>query len=60
VHVRLYNEAKPENRARGEEVADSFEAASAMLGDLAAALSIPQTHIKISVRMENVREGTRH
>jgi protein-disulfide isomerase len=60
VHVRLYHEAKPENRAWGEEVADSFEAASAILGDLASALSIPQTNIKISVRMENVREGTRH
>ena len=60
VHVRLYHQAKPENRAWGEEVADSFETASAMLGDLAAAYSIPQTHITISVRMENAREGTRH
>ena len=60
MHVRLYHEAKPANRAWGEELADSFETASAMLGDLAAAYSIPQTHITISVRMENVREGTRH
>ena len=60
VHVRLYDQAKPENGAWGEEVADSFEAASAMLDDLAAAYSIPQTHITISVRMENAKEGTRH
>jgi len=60
VQVRLYHQSKPENGAWGEEVADSFEIASAMLGDLAAAYSIPQTHITISVRMENAREGTRH
>ena len=60
VQVRLYHQTKPENRAWGEEVADSFETASAMLGDLAAAYSIPQSHITISVLMENAREGTRH
>src|ERR1700751_4846963 len=60
VHVRLYHQSKPANGAWGEEVADSFETASAMLGDLAAVYSIPQTHITISVRMENAREGTRH
>jgi hypothetical protein len=60
VQVRLYHEAKPENRAWGEEVADSFETVSAMLGDLATAYSIPQTHVKISLLMENAREGTRH
>jgi hypothetical protein len=31
-----------------------------MLGDLAAAYSIPQTHIEITLRMENSRDGTRH
>ena len=60
VQVRLSHEAEPENRAWGEEIADSFEAASAMLGDLAAAYSIPQTHIKITLRLENSRDGTRH
>jgi hypothetical protein len=60
VQVRLSHEAEPEKRAWGEEIADSFEAASAMLGDLAAAYSIPQTHIEITLRLENSRDGTRH
>ena len=60
VQVRLSHEAEPENRAWGEETADSFEAASAMLGDLAAIYSIPQTHIAITLRLENSRDGTRH
>jgi hypothetical protein len=60
VQVRLYHEAEPENRAWAEEIADSFETASAMLGDLAAAYSIPQTHIEIILRLENSRDGTRH
>jgi hypothetical protein len=60
VQVRLSHEAEPENRAWGEEIADSFETASAMLGDLAAGYGIPQTHIEIVLRMENARDGTRH
>jgi hypothetical protein len=60
VQIRLSHETKPGNRAWGEERADSFEAASAMLGDLAANFSIPQTHIEISLRLENARDGTRH
>jgi len=60
VQVRLYDEAKPEKGVWGEENAESIEAASAMLDELAAAYSIPQARIKISVRMQNAREGTRH
>jgi hypothetical protein len=60
VQVRLYHEAKPENCAWGEETANSFETASAMLGDLAASFAIPQSHVKISVRMANSRDATRH
>jgi len=60
VQVRLSHEAEPENRAWGEEIADSFETASAMLDDLAAGYGIPQTHIEIILRMENARDGTRH
>ena len=60
VQVRLSHEAEPENRAWGEEIADSFETASAMLGDLAAGYGIPQAHIEIILRMENARDGTRH
>jgi hypothetical protein len=60
VQVRLSHETEPENSAWGEEIADSFETASAMLGDLAAAYSIPQTHVEIILRLENSRDGTRH
>jgi hypothetical protein len=60
VQVRLYHEAEPENRAWAEEVADSFEEASDMLGDLAAAYAIPQTHVEITLRLENSQDGTRH
>jgi hypothetical protein len=60
VQVRLSHEAEPGNRAWGEETADSFEMASDMLGDLAAVYSIPRTHIEITLRLENLRDGTRH
>ncbi len=60
VQVRLYHEAKPEKGVWGEEIAASFEAASAMLGELAGAYSIPQARINIRVRMGNPRESTRH
>jgi hypothetical protein len=60
VQVRLSHDAEPKNRAWGEEIADSFETASAMLGDLATLFSIPQTNIEITLRLENARDGTRH
>ncbi len=60
VQVRLYDEAKPEMGVWGEETAESIEAASAMLGELAATYSIPQARINIRVRMANLRDGTRH
>jgi hypothetical protein len=60
VQVKLYDEARPENGVWGEEIAESIEAASAMLDELAAAYEIPQARIKIQVRMANAREGTRH
>ena len=60
LQVRLSHETKPENRAWGEEIADTFEMASTMLGDLAVAYSIPQTNIEITLRLENARDGTRH
>ena len=60
VQVRLYDEAKPEKGLWGEETAESIEAASAMLDEVAAAYSIPQARIKIRVRMANAKEGTWH
>jgi len=60
VQVTLFNEAKPEHAACGEEVADSFETASALLDALAAAFAIPQARVKIRIRMDNPADGTRH
>ena len=60
VQVRLYDQTKPENAAWGEEVTDSVESASMLVGALAAEFSIPQARIKIEIRMNNMRHGTRH
>ena len=60
VQVTLFNEAKPEQAACGEEVADSFETASALLDALAAAFAIPQERVKIRIRMDNPADGTQH
>jgi hypothetical protein len=60
VQVRLYNDAKPENGAWGEEIVDSFEAASQVVSALAAEFSIFPNRIKMEIRMSNLTEGTRH
>jgi|SRR6266849_1582209 hypothetical protein len=60
VQVRLYDPMKPENAAWGEEIADSVETASMLVGALAAEFSIPQGRIKIEIRMNNMTHGTRH
>jgi len=60
VQVRLYNQARPENAAWGEEIADSLETASTLVAALAAEFSIPQARIKIDIRMHNIRDGTQH
>ena len=60
VQARLYHQEKSESGAWGEEVADSFETASKLVGVLAAEFSIQQSHIKIEVRMLGMTNGTRH
>jgi hypothetical protein len=60
VLVRLYDDARPENAAWGEEIADSVETASMLVEALAAEFSIPQARIKIEIRMSNLTTGTRH
>ena len=60
VQVRLYNHARPENAVWGEEMADSVETASNLVGALAAEFSIPQARIQIEIRMSNLTDGTRH
>jgi hypothetical protein len=60
IQVRLYDQARPENVAWGEEIADSVETASMLITALATEFSIPQEHIKIELRMNNAEKGTRH
>lgn len=60
VHVKLYDHRKPENAVWGEEVADSVETASTLVGALAAEFSIPQERIRIEIRLNNMVGGTRH
>ena len=60
VQVRLYDRTKPDNAAWGEEIADSVETASMLVGALAAEFSIPQARIEIEIRMNNMTSGTRH
>jgi len=60
VQVSLYNPAKQQNRAQGEEIADTLETASMLIAALAAEFSIPQARIKIEILMQKVADGTRH
>jgi hypothetical protein len=60
VQVRLYDRTKPDNAAWGEEIADSVETASILVGALAAEFSIPPARIEIEIRMNNISSGTRH
>ena len=57
---RLYNELTPRNAAWSEEIADSFGCASMLVSALAAGFSIPETCIKLEIRMHHVTDGTRH
>jgi len=60
VRIRLHHETKPASAAWGEEISDSLETASELLHSLAAKFSIPQSRVNIRLRLENLRDGTRH
>ena len=60
VSVRLQNHLKPNEAAWGEQVADSIEMASSMIGGLAVEFSIAQEFISVDIRMDNFRDGTLH
>jgi hypothetical protein len=47
VRVRLYNQAKQQNSAHGEEIADTSETTSKLIAACAAEFSIPQACIKL-------------
>jgi hypothetical protein len=60
IKVKLYNETRPRNTAWGEEIADSIETASRLIGALAEHFSIPKSCIEIEMQMDDLRAGTRH
>ena len=60
VQVRLSSHVQPHKDAWGEEIADTFETASALITALADRFSIPQAGIKIEIRMQTITDGTLH
>ena len=60
VQVRLYKGLRPEHAAWGEEIADSLETAARLIEMLAERFSIPQSRIKIKMRMRDVKSAIRH
>jgi hypothetical protein len=60
VRLRVYHTETPGRGACGEEIADSLEAASTLIETVAAHFQIPSTRIEIEIRMDNLRDGTRH
>ena len=60
VQIRLYDRTEPDSAAWGEEIADSVETASMLVGAVAAEFSIPEARVEIEIRMNNLSSGTRH
>lgn len=60
VQVRLTSHLRPQQVAWGEEIADTFETASAWIAVLAEQYSIPQAGIRIEIRMQEIAESTQH
>ena len=49
-----------ENTAWGEEIVDTFETASMLVGALAAEFSIATERVELDIRMHRSTDGTRH
>jgi hypothetical protein len=60
VTVRLLNHRNRSQVAWGEEIAETVEVASAMIGALAREFSIAEKCIAIELRMASLKEGTLH
>jgi hypothetical protein len=62
VRVRMLNHLQKKNQgaAWGEEIAATFELASAMIGGLAREFSIPENCISIKIVMNRFNDGTMH
>ena len=60
VTVRLLNHRNQSQVAWGEEIAETVEVASSMIGALAREFSIAEKCIAIELRMASLKEGTLH
>jgi hypothetical protein len=60
VTVRLLNHRNQSQVAWGEEIAETVEVASSMIGALAREFSIAEKYIAIELRMASLKEGTLH
>lgn len=60
VRIRMLNHLQPNESAWGEEIATTFDMASAMIGSLAAEFSIPEKSISIKIVMCRYKDGTIH
>jgi hypothetical protein len=61
VRVRMLNHLQKKNQgAWGEEIAPTFELASAMIGGLARQFSILGNCISIKIIMKRFKDGTMH
>ena len=60
VRIQLGHHLHPRDLAGGEETAASIEVASDMITGVAKEFDISEAHISLSIRMENLREGTWH
>jgi hypothetical protein len=61
IRVRMLNHLKSKKEgAWGEEIAPTFELATAMIGALASEFSIPEDCIFIKIIMSRFKDGTMH
>jgi hypothetical protein len=60
VSVRMDNHENSNDRAWGQEIAASFDMASAMIESIAKQFSILENSISIKIVMQNFKDGTLH
>ena len=60
VRVRMLNHLNLHQSCWGEEIAQTFDIASSMIGSLASQFSIPQGGISIKIMMRRFKDGTLH
>jgi hypothetical protein len=60
VRIRVINHLNREQRAWGEEIAETIEMAGTMISSIADQFSIPQQGISIKIVMGRHKDGTFH